>query len=311
MHRGDLVALTGGSGFVGSHVADALLAAGYRVRALARRPDEPRLAERHGRRAREGRRARRRDAAVARRGRVRRRPRGGKDIRAERGRIHGRERGGFGERRRGRAEVGAGRAPRPRVFAGGGRPEPERSSRAALPTRRARSPRTAARSSRARRRSGTNRVSPSRSSAPAPCTGLARRRSGTCSSRPRADSCPSWPVERRASSWSTPATRRGPSSAPSGGEGRARRSSSRTRRFSSTATSPRRSRPFPRGGHGSCRSPRRRSGRRVLATGVLSAFGKGPPGLQRGEGERAAPERVDLRRLRRASRAGSAISDRF
>jgi nucleoside-diphosphate-sugar epimerase len=41
MVRGDLVALTGGSGFVGSHVADALLAAGYRVRALARRPENP------------------------------------------------------------------------------------------------------------------------------------------------------------------------------------------------------------------------------------------------------------------------------
>jgi nucleoside-diphosphate-sugar epimerase len=40
MARGDLVALTGGTGFVGSHVADALLAAGYRVRALARRPDD-------------------------------------------------------------------------------------------------------------------------------------------------------------------------------------------------------------------------------------------------------------------------------
>ena len=38
--RGDLVALTGGSGFVGSHVADALLAAGRRVRALVRRPDD-------------------------------------------------------------------------------------------------------------------------------------------------------------------------------------------------------------------------------------------------------------------------------
>jgi nucleoside-diphosphate-sugar epimerase len=41
MDRGDLVALTGGSGFVGSHVADALLASGYRVRALARRPENP------------------------------------------------------------------------------------------------------------------------------------------------------------------------------------------------------------------------------------------------------------------------------
>ena len=40
MVRGDLVALTGGSGFVGSHVADALLAAGYSVRALVRRPDD-------------------------------------------------------------------------------------------------------------------------------------------------------------------------------------------------------------------------------------------------------------------------------
>ncbi|MGA7992047.1 MAG: NAD-dependent epimerase/dehydratase family protein [Thermoanaerobaculia bacterium] len=39
MLRGDLVALTGGTGFVGSHVADALLAAGFRVRALVRRPD--------------------------------------------------------------------------------------------------------------------------------------------------------------------------------------------------------------------------------------------------------------------------------
>ncbi len=41
MPRGELVALTGGSGFVGSHVSDALLAAGYRVRALARRPENP------------------------------------------------------------------------------------------------------------------------------------------------------------------------------------------------------------------------------------------------------------------------------
>jgi nucleoside-diphosphate-sugar epimerase len=36
-----LVALTGGTGFVGSHVADALLSAGYRVRALVRRPGSP------------------------------------------------------------------------------------------------------------------------------------------------------------------------------------------------------------------------------------------------------------------------------
>ena len=36
-----LIALTGGTGFVGSHVADALLAAGYRVRALVRRPESP------------------------------------------------------------------------------------------------------------------------------------------------------------------------------------------------------------------------------------------------------------------------------
>jgi nucleoside-diphosphate-sugar epimerase len=36
-----LVALTGGTGFVGSHMAEALLAAGFRVRALARRPDDP------------------------------------------------------------------------------------------------------------------------------------------------------------------------------------------------------------------------------------------------------------------------------
>ncbi len=41
MRKGDLVALTGGTGFVGSHVADALLAAGFRVRALVRRPDDP------------------------------------------------------------------------------------------------------------------------------------------------------------------------------------------------------------------------------------------------------------------------------
>ncbi len=40
MSKGDLVALTGGTGFVGSHVADALLAAGFRVRALVRRPDD-------------------------------------------------------------------------------------------------------------------------------------------------------------------------------------------------------------------------------------------------------------------------------
>jgi nucleoside-diphosphate-sugar epimerase len=41
MSKGDLVALTGGSGFVGSHAVDALLAAGYRVRALVRRPESP------------------------------------------------------------------------------------------------------------------------------------------------------------------------------------------------------------------------------------------------------------------------------
>lgn len=40
MARRDVVALTGGTGFVGSHVADALLAAGFRVRALVRRPDD-------------------------------------------------------------------------------------------------------------------------------------------------------------------------------------------------------------------------------------------------------------------------------
>ena len=40
MALGDLVALTGGTGFVGSHVSDALLAAGYRVRALVRRPGD-------------------------------------------------------------------------------------------------------------------------------------------------------------------------------------------------------------------------------------------------------------------------------
>jgi dihydroflavonol-4-reductase len=36
-----LATLTGGTGFVGSHVAEALLASGYRVRALVRRPDDP------------------------------------------------------------------------------------------------------------------------------------------------------------------------------------------------------------------------------------------------------------------------------
>jgi len=36
-----LAALTGGSGFVGSHVADALLAGGYRLRTLVRRPASP------------------------------------------------------------------------------------------------------------------------------------------------------------------------------------------------------------------------------------------------------------------------------
>lgn len=41
MAKGDLVALTGGTGFVGSHAVDALLAAGYRVRALVRRPESP------------------------------------------------------------------------------------------------------------------------------------------------------------------------------------------------------------------------------------------------------------------------------
>ncbi|MBI4513801.1 MAG: NAD-dependent epimerase/dehydratase family protein [Gemmatimonadetes bacterium] len=35
------VLLTGGTGFVGSHVAEALLAAGHRVRCLVRRPHEP------------------------------------------------------------------------------------------------------------------------------------------------------------------------------------------------------------------------------------------------------------------------------
>ncbi|HQR44742.1 MAG TPA: NAD-dependent epimerase/dehydratase family protein [Thermoanaerobaculia bacterium] len=41
MSEKPLVALTGGTGFVGSHVADALLARGYRVRALVRRPEAP------------------------------------------------------------------------------------------------------------------------------------------------------------------------------------------------------------------------------------------------------------------------------
>ena len=41
MKPGSLVALTGGTGFVGSHVAEALLRAGYRVRALVRRPAAP------------------------------------------------------------------------------------------------------------------------------------------------------------------------------------------------------------------------------------------------------------------------------
>src|SRR5512140_1392703 len=40
MRTRDLVSLTGGTGFVGSHVADALLAAGFHVRALVRRPDD-------------------------------------------------------------------------------------------------------------------------------------------------------------------------------------------------------------------------------------------------------------------------------
>lgn len=39
MQTGELVALTGGTGFVGSHVSDALRAHGFRVRALVRRPD--------------------------------------------------------------------------------------------------------------------------------------------------------------------------------------------------------------------------------------------------------------------------------
>lgn len=41
MPSGKLVALTGGTGFVGSHVAEALLRAGHRVRALVRRPESP------------------------------------------------------------------------------------------------------------------------------------------------------------------------------------------------------------------------------------------------------------------------------
>ncbi|MGZ5429649.1 MAG: NAD-dependent epimerase/dehydratase family protein, partial [Thermoanaerobaculia bacterium] len=70
-------------------------------------------------------------------------------------------------------------------------------------------------------------------------------------------------VGRRASRWSMSTTRPGPSSARSTGEGEARRSSWRTRKSSNTARSPRRSRPFPRGVPGSCRSPRRRFGQRA------------------------------------------------
>lgn len=40
MESRPLAALTGGTGFVGSHLAEALLGAGYRVRALARRPED-------------------------------------------------------------------------------------------------------------------------------------------------------------------------------------------------------------------------------------------------------------------------------
>ncbi len=184
---------------------------------------------------------------------------------------------GIGERRRGgpkgdaRTRTSSSCPPRPPAARVGTGP------RYARPTRRAPSPPTAARSSRARRRSGTHRVSPSRFSARAPCTGLARRRSGTCSSQPRGASCRSSRAERRASRWSTSPTWPGPSSALSKGVGEARRSSWRTRRSSSTAASPRRSRPFPRGVPGSCRSPPSRFGRRAPSPALFSTFGKGPP----------------------------------
>ena len=187
---------------MGSHVADALLAAGFRVRALVRRPDDVGVAEGHRRRPREGRRPRRGDAAGARRGRGRRRPRGGEDLGAERGRVHGRERGGHGERRRRGARARPGRARRPRVVAGGGRAERGRAAREGRPTRRVPSPRTAGPSSRARRPCGA-RASRSRSCGRAPSTARGRRRSATSSSRRRGASCRCSPAAGRASRWST------------------------------------------------------------------------------------------------------------
>ena len=182
----------------------------------------------------------------------------------ERSRIHGRECRRYGERRRGGTEVGAGRARRPRVLPGRGRSEPEWGPR--LYGRPAASG-LLLRPLKARGRgSGSERTRPRlHDSPPKRRVRAARdRRSGTSSSPPRGASCRSSRAESHGSRWSLPGTWPGRSSARSKG-GQGGDFFVAHPEFSNTGPSPRRSRPCPRGGLGSYRSPRQPSGRRALS----------------------------------------------
>ena len=117
---------------MGSHLAEALLAAGYRVRALVRRPESPGWLSGLDVEVAKG---DVRDAAALdrlRRGSRGGDPRGRQDLGEERGRVPRLERRRDGEPRGGGAPERPCGAPRPRLVPGGRRSEPRRSPRLRL-----------------------------------------------------------------------------------------------------------------------------------------------------------------------------------